>query len=68
MYGDFNLRVDYDLFYTKGYMHENNPNARNTVLLMMESLELSDVWRVNNHDNRRYLGYRNVRPVDWLDC
>ena len=52
MCGDWNLVLDYDID-AKGYVHENNPNARNTVLQMMESLELSNVWRANNQGMAR---------------
>ena len=64
--GDFNLVMDYSLD-TKGYQHQNNPKARDSVLQMMESLELFDVWRARNADNTKFTWFKNTKQMARLD-
>ena len=59
--GDWNLVQDYDLD-TVGYLHHNNPNAREKVLSMKEELELIDPWRGQNPEKKRYT-WRSGRPL-----
>ena len=45
MCGDFNVVQDYDMD-TAGYERQNNPKAQQAVFDMMESLEISDIFRI----------------------
>ena len=62
MGGDWNMVMDYEKD-THGYNRNNNPRARIEVLGMMEELNLSDIWRINNPDKSRYTWKSAYRPV-----
>ncbi len=64
--GDWNVVLDYEID-TKGYLHQNNPRAREAVMQMMESLELYDVWRDQNENQKKYTWVRNKRQMARLD-
>ncbi|KAK3105615.1 hypothetical protein FSP39_001875 [Pinctada imbricata] len=53
MAGDFNLVMNPELDYYN-YRRTNNPNARKQVLKLMEEHNLSDVWRVQHDNIKRY--------------
>ena len=59
--GDWNLLLDP----TKdglNYKHINNPNARQAVLRLMTELNLFDVWREENIEQRLYTWRRKLKP------
>ena len=66
MCGDWNLVMNYDLD-TKGYLHHNNPKAREYVLNMIDSLELYEIWRIENPTKRRYTWHKNSHKMARLD-
>ena len=51
--GDWNMVLDYNKD-THGYVRENNTRARKEVQSMINTLELVDIWRANNPQNRKY--------------
>ncbi len=51
--GDWNLVQQYDMD-CSGYLHRNNPHAREEVLNMKHNLELVDPWRENYPDVKRF--------------
>lgn len=53
MCGDWNLVQNYELD-CYGYLHRNNPQARQQVLNIKQDFELLDPWRQNNEDKRSY--------------
>ena len=59
MCGDFNLVLQPEKD-SKGYIHTNNPNARNEVLDIMGDLNLVDIWRLLYPDKKRYTWRSNV--------
>ena len=59
--GDWNLVMDYNKD-TKNYSNRNNPRARQKVIDIMEASELTDIWRVNNPDTRRYTWHTKHSP------
>ncbi len=66
MVGDWNIPMDYNLD-TKGYQHQNNPKARESLLQMIESMELFDIWRVRNEDVRSFTWFKNSKQMARLD-
>ena len=64
--GDWNIVMDYNID-MKGYLHLNNPKARESLLQMMESLELYDVWRERNEDIQKYTWFKNKKQIARLD-
>ena len=49
--GDFNLLLN-PVIDGLNYKHINNPNARNEVLKLISDLNLFDVWREENIDQK----------------
>ena len=66
MVGDWNIPMNYDLD-TKGYQHRNNPKARDSLLQLMESLELFDIWRVHNEEVKKFTWFKNSKQMARLD-
>ena len=58
--GDWNLVVDESNDY-QNYKHVNNPKAREVVKEMMELLNLTDIWRDNNPEIKRFT-WRKQNP------
>ena len=58
--GDFNIALNPTLD-TYNYTNVNNPSARKTLLQMMATFNLTDVFR-HLHDERRYT-WRRKNPV-----
>ena len=57
--GDFNLVLNSDLDYDKGYKNINNPNSRQKVLEIIENYALSDIFRELHSNSRRYTWRKN---------
>ena len=55
--GDWNLVLDSQL-YCYNYKHINNPKAKEVVKNMILELELTDVWRENNPQCKRYTWWK----------
>ena len=55
--GDFNLVLNPNLD-SHNYKNVNNPNARKTLIQVMNSLSLKDPFRILNKDLRRYTWHR----------
>ena len=55
--GDFNLVLNQDLD-TLNYLHENNINARNTVIECMANNNLIDIWRSENPDEKKFTWFQ----------
>ena len=51
--GDWNVPLSYEID-TINYLNKNNINANEAVKNMMSNLDLVDVWRENNINNRKY--------------
>lgn len=59
--GDWNLTLDQNLD-NYNYIHVNNPQAKQTVLLMKEDLDLVDPWRHQHPNTKRYT-WRKTNPI-----
>ena len=59
MCGDFNLVLNPELDYDKGYKNTNNPNARQKVLELIENFILVDIFRELHSNSRRYTWRKN---------
>ena len=59
--GDFNLVLDQNID-CHNYKHENNPKAKEAVENMIQELNLTDIWRENNPESRRYT-WRKPTPL-----
>ena len=59
--GDWNLVLDPSLDYDN-YKHINNPKSREVVEDMITQLELTDIWRENNPECKRFT-WRKTSPL-----
>ena len=59
--GDYNLVINPQMDY-HNYLHVNNPRARNKVLELMETCQLTDVYRELHPDDRIYT-WRKANPI-----
>ena len=59
--GDWNLVLDPSLDY-ENYKHVNNPKSKEVVENMMIQLDLTDIWRENNPECRRFT-WRKTSPL-----
>ncbi|KAJ8035960.1 LINE-1 retrotransposable element ORF2 protein [Holothuria leucospilota] len=59
--GDWNCVLDPSLD-CDGYLHDNNPMARNAILNMLNDYDLSDPYRVI-HPNRKVYTWRKLNPL-----
>lgn len=64
--GDFNLVQDKEIDYYK-YKHTGNPKAREVVLEMIEKLQLSDPWRLQHKNEKRYTWFGPSNKKGRLD-
>ena len=55
--GDWNMALNQKLD-TKNYSHENNVNARNSVLAKMNENDFIDIWRYQNPISERYTWFK----------
>jgi exonuclease III len=53
MCADWNVVLNYEMD-TRGYKHQNNPKSRDSLIQLMESLEICDVWRERNVEDRKF--------------
>ena len=65
MCADWNVVMNYELD-TRGYKHCNNPKSRESLIQLMESLEMYDVWRERNEDNKKFTWF-NKKQMARLD-
>ena len=59
--GVWNLELDPDLD-CLNYKHVNNPRARRQVLSLKGDINLVDVWRENNPEDRKFTWRKKIRP------
>ena len=59
--GDWNLVLDPDLD-CLNYKHVNNPGARRQVLGSKSDINLVDVWRENNPEDRKFTWIKKLGP------
>ena len=59
--GDWNLVLDPNLDYDN-YKHTNNPKSKEAIDNMMIQLELTDIWRENNPECKRFT-WRKTSPL-----
>ena len=59
--GDGNLVLDPDLD-CLNYKHVNNPRARRQVLSLKSDINLVDVWRENNPEDRKFTWIKKSGP------
>ena len=57
--GDWNMVMDANCY---NYKHVNNPKAKQPVENMMLELDLTDIWRENNPDCKRYK-WKKANPL-----
>ena len=57
--GDWNLVLDQNMD-TLNYLHNNNINARKSLLTSMESLGLVDIWRQHNPYDKKFTWFKKV--------
>ena len=60
--GDWNLVLEFKKD-TYAYIRENNINAKNEVMKMIQSLDLIDIWRARNPDVKKYTWVSGKRPL-----
>ena len=64
--GDWNMALNQKLD-TKNYSHENNVNARNSVLAKMNENDFIDIWRYQNPISERYTWFKGAEKCARLD-
>ena len=59
--GDYNLVLDFQAD-THNYVYDNNPNAKESLIDLINEIGLVDIWRDMNPEERRYT-WRRTNPL-----
>ena len=57
MCGDWNAVIDYELD-TRNYLRKNNPKAQKMILDMIDTLDLCDIYRIQNPHQKMYTWHK----------